>query len=668
MRGDEFFTGVSKRPPFTKLHPRVGAFLKGYFAREKVIPFGDRFVVNTNFPPYPSAAFDNLAEQFGQLGDAATRRLYSVTLAVTNRCPFNCWHCYNAGRSQVDTPLAALKNLAGELQDLGAVMVTLTGGEPLQRDDLAEIARAFDARSCLVLGTTGAGLTPERARELRNSGVFAVGISLDSDLETEHDRLRGRTGAFRTALKALQVARENGLYPYVVSVATREFLQRPRFLPFLRFAASVGALEVHLLEPSATGKLAGQTDVLLTAAERRQLFDYQGEVARQDDLPILSAFSYLESPEAFGCGAGLTHLYIDGSGEVCPCNLVPLSFGNLTHQPFQQILDRMGRHFCRPRTGCVGRLLAKQFPAVGLPTRPEKSEAICERHLPRVHALPTFFCIRDEVQGEEVGAPELRAAYNRVHGDYDEFWLSAAARPVDDLVEKMRWRGSETVFEAGCGTGYATAQLARRSARVVAVDLSEAMLAEARARIRSQGISNVRFVAGDALATLATEGRFDRIFSSWVLGYILLADFFKAASQALTQGGQLAFIVHKENSPREPLEIFAELVVEEPTALRKRVAFDFPRDQNHVRTLLIAAGLEVQRLWEDRIVFQYDSAEKVLEHLLKSGAGTAFYDAIDPARRDVLTARFLHRLTQRQEQGTNFDVCHEYVACVAGKP
>ena len=131
--------------------------------------------------------------------------------------------------------------------------------------------------------------------------------------------------------------------------------------------------------------------MLLSAAERQQLFDYQSEVAQQDDLPILSAFAYLESPEAFGCGAGLTHLYIDGSGEVCPCNLVPLSFGNLTQQPFQQILDRMGRHFCRPRTGCVGRLLVKQFPSVGLPTCPETSEAVCQDHLPRVHALPRSF-------------------------------------------------------------------------------------------------------------------------------------------------------------------------------------------------------------------------------------------------------------------------------------
>ena len=113
MRGDEFFQSIAKRPPFTKLHPRVGGFLKEYFAKEKVVAFGDRFVVNTHFPPFPSPAFDRMAEQFAQLGNAATRRLYSVTLAVTNRCPFNCWHCYNAGRSQHDTASARVTQPGG---------------------------------------------------------------------------------------------------------------------------------------------------------------------------------------------------------------------------------------------------------------------------------------------------------------------------------------------------------------------------------------------------------------------------------------------------------------------------------------------------------------------------------------------------------------------------
>ena len=66
-----------------------------YLEQKRVVRFGERFVVNTHFPPYPSPAFANLAEGFRLLGDADERRLYSVTLAGTNRCPFKCWHCYS---------------------------------------------------------------------------------------------------------------------------------------------------------------------------------------------------------------------------------------------------------------------------------------------------------------------------------------------------------------------------------------------------------------------------------------------------------------------------------------------------------------------------------------------------------------------------------------------
>jgi protein-L-isoaspartate O-methyltransferase len=313
----------------------------------------------------------------------------------------------------------------------------------------------------------------------------------------------------------------------------------------------------------------------------------------------------------------------------------------------------------------VGRLLVKKFPRAGLPAAPETSDVICQQHLPREHAVPAFFRIRDEVQGKEVGAPELRDAYDRVHRDYDEFWLVAAAKPTEELVNKMRWSGQETVFEAGCGTGYATGLLAHRAGQVVAVDISEAMQTEARARIQSQGCANVRFVAGDARGALNAAASFDRVFSSWVLGYIPLVPFFAAARRALKTGGQLGFVVHRENSPREALEIFAELVAEAPSVLRKRVAFDFPRDTGHVRALLQDAGFEIRALWQDSIVFRYGSAEQVLEHLLKSGAGTAFHDAIDPVHRPALTKRFLQEIALRHAPGTDFEVRHEYVACVA---
>jgi len=666
MRGHEFFIEVARRPPFTKLHPRVAAFFKDYLAREKVVRFDGRFVVNTHFPPYPSRAFDRLAEGFARLGDATQRRLYSVTIAVTNRCPFDCWHCYNAGRDQVDPPLDAFRRLVVALADLGAVMITLTGGEPLGRPDLEDIARLFDDRFCVIIGTTGAGLTADRARRLREAGVFGVGISLDALDEAEHDRLRGRKGAFASARDALRVAGESGLYPYVVSVATGSFLEPRHFESFLHFAGQCGAREVHLLEPSATGKLAGRTDLLLSVEQRRQILNFQQRVAADDDMPILSSYAYLESPEAFGCGAGLTHLYIDGSGEVCPCQLVPLSFGNITCEPLAGILDRMAHHFRTPRATCVGRLLANHIAAEHWPTPPDVSEDVCRRCLPPTPARPRFFETLSQAQAE-VGRAELRAVYDEVHADYDKFWLGQAGRPIVELIDTLTWRGDERVFEAGCGTGFATTCLAERAGRVLAVDISENMLAHARQRLGPWDGGRVELVVGDALEVLAARGSFDLVFSSWVLGYIPLKSFFSVANAALARGGRLAFIVHKENSPREPLEIFAELVARDPTVLAKRVAFDFPRDADHVRAEITAAGLEVKQLWEGQVVFRFDHPEGLLEHLLRSGAGTAFYDAVDPGRRADLRQDFLHRAADRCRSENGYEVRHEYVACISAK-
>jgi MoaA/NifB/PqqE/SkfB family radical SAM enzyme/SAM-dependent methyltransferase len=666
QRGDEFFTTLASRPPFSRLDPALAAFFKDYLSHEKAVPFGNRTVINSHFPPYPSRAFESFLEQFFDLGKSGPkRRLYSVTLAVTNRCGYRCWHCYNAGRSQKDMSLEALCGVAAQLQGLGAVCITLSGGEPLLRADLEDIVGAFDDRSCLVLNTTGDGLTPTRARALRERGLFAAGISLDSADEAEHDRLRDRPGAFRAALDALRTAGSAGLYPYVVSVATREFLQPDRFRRFSRFVEGAGAREIHLLEPTPAGRLAGRSDVVLADAERELLVQYQREAAARDDGPVLSSFAYLESDGAFGCGAGLTHLYIDGSGEVCPCNLVPLSFGNVGREGLRAALDRMGKIFRLPRLGCIGRLVAGHLPPGAVPAPPEVSEAVCARCLPREHPLPRFFRAREEAAARRgVGSEELRDAYDRVHGNYDASWLSEAAGPVNDLVDRMAPAGALRVFEAGCGTGYGTVRLFARldpAGPYLAVDLSKGMIEEARRRLEAAGLRGVRFETGDALEALRRGGPYDLVFTSWVLGYIPLRSFFAAAAGALAPGGRLAFVVHHENSPREPLEIFSRLVAEDPSVLRMRVDFDFPRDKAHVRAAIEAAELEVIDLWDGTITFRCASPAAVLEHLLTSGAGTAYYDALDPARRPSLERRFIEDLGARHAGAQEIPVAHDYI-------
>ena len=669
MKGTDFFVKVLREPPFSEMHPKVGAFFKDYLEHEKVVKFNGGYVMNTHFPPYPSPAFDKMASHFNMIGDAGDRHLMSVTLAVTNRCMYDCWHCYNAGRSQQDMPLSVLKDLASQLQDLGVVDVTLSGGEPMLRPDLAEIAGAFDESVHIALNTTGVHLTKKKAEALRDNGVFCLGVSVDSIDPKEHDRMRGKDGAFETALYGLEIAAAAGLYPYIISVATHDFLEPERFYRFMQFASDNGALEVHLLEPSPSGKLKGRTDLLLGIDDKKRIQQYQNEIAQRDDLPILSSLAYIEGPGTFGCGAGLTHLYIDGSGEVCPCNFVPLSFGNVTEEPLTAILERMGCHFRKPRTSCIGHTMAKHMKGAHTPLTKEESAELCSKHLPEKHPLPRFFELRAEAL-DEVGVEDLKTSYNQVHEDYDSFWLSEAGKPIEELIERLSINGNERVFEAGCGTGFATALLGERlneSGSLKAVDISQGMLSQARARLKARQIENAHLVCADALDVMPINAGLDLVFSSWVLGYIPLKPFFAASGRALKDGGRLAFIVHKEDSPREALDIFWQLVGEDPGALEKKVVFDFPKDAEHLKSKLKAEGLQVDKLWDGKITFTYDSPQEVLDHLLRSGAGTVFYGAVAPDKREHLQKRFMEELVSRNNGRANFEVVHEYFSCVACK-
>src|SRR6185295_18763031 len=109
-----------------------------------------------------------------------------VAWNLTRRCNLECVHCYiSAGPSETATAeltTAEGLRLAAEILAVNpAPMFILSGGEPLLRDDLAEIARFASSRGAtVVIGTNGTLLTAERISELKNAGVTGFAISVDS--------------------------------------------------------------------------------------------------------------------------------------------------------------------------------------------------------------------------------------------------------------------------------------------------------------------------------------------------------------------------------------------------------------------------------------------------------------------------------------------------------
>ncbi|SHN70814.1 12,18-didecarboxysiroheme deacetylase [Desulfovibrio litoralis] len=139
-----------------------------------------------------------------------------VVWNMTRRCNLKCVHCYaqaldeNAANSE-ELNTTQAKEMINDLASYGAPVMLFSGGEPLVRKDLVELAQhATDKGMRAVISTNGTLITKEKAKELKAVGLSYVGISLDGT-EDVHDHFRGVKGAFKKALQGIENCQAEGL-------------------------------------------------------------------------------------------------------------------------------------------------------------------------------------------------------------------------------------------------------------------------------------------------------------------------------------------------------------------------------------------------------------------------------------------------------------------------
>jgi sulfatase maturation enzyme AslB (radical SAM superfamily) len=190
---------IEKRLPYITLVK----FLYEWLRSEQFSRHNGQWILNSFFPPMPSAAFNRL---FTNL--ITHNRKYnpvSVFCSVTNRCPYNCWHCSADGRKGDDLTTGEWKKIIRELNGAGLGIIGFTGGEPLLRKDLPEIVtEAVNGGAHTILFTSGFGLTDNVAERLKESGLYSMCISIDSVIEDKHNSKRGNSAAFNSAVEAIQ--------------------------------------------------------------------------------------------------------------------------------------------------------------------------------------------------------------------------------------------------------------------------------------------------------------------------------------------------------------------------------------------------------------------------------------------------------------------------------
>ncbi len=316
-------------------------------------------------------------------------RAYSVSWNLTQRCNLECAHCYLSASAGADTrgelTTEECRRIVDEIAEVNPnVFLILTGGEPLLRRDIFDIAGyAAEKQFTVVLGTNGVLLREPEARLMRERGVLGASISLDSTDRKRHDAFRHQAGAWDGALRATRVLQDAGLdFSLHMSVTDWNADEIPAMIDL---AKELGARVLNFFFLVRTGRGRDITDIDPQAYERilTYLAKVQGvgsgppggtirrmlgmapataptdfedpwstPVGRAGDLLIrakcaphfrriiyqIDSGSALLRNYAHGsCPAGKHYCRITPTADVTPCPYMPVSAGNLREVRFPDI-------------------------------------------------------------------------------------------------------------------------------------------------------------------------------------------------------------------------------------------------------------------------------------------------------------------------------------------
>ncbi len=291
---------------------------------KKFMKVSNRFYAGYSIPGWPSKAFNRYVKrQFMRMEQTDETTLHTLIFGVTKKCGFQCEHCYEW--NNLNKPETLSKNdlvtIVERFHQLGITQVQLSGGEPLNRlDDILHLLLNSPQGIDYWLYTTGYSLTSEKARLLKKAGLTGITISLDHHEEEKHDHFRGVKGAYKRALNAVALSKNEGLAVCFSLCATKEFISAYNLHKYAQLATQCGVAFIQILEPRPVGHYTGM-DVTLTT-ENCQMLDRFYETVNYNPFykssPIIAYHGYYG--RRMGCsGSGIDYVFVDTDGDIHNC-------------------------------------------------------------------------------------------------------------------------------------------------------------------------------------------------------------------------------------------------------------------------------------------------------------------------------------------------------------
>lgn len=212
-----------------------------------------------------------------KLVDASKRPIPVVVWNSTLKCNLKCIHCYaNAGSKSEELSTEEAIAFIDDLASMGVPVLLFSGGEPLLRHDIFELAAHASKRIACSLSTNGTLITPEIAEKLKNAGFSYIGVSIDG-LEETNDRFRGVKGAFKRAFEGLMNAKDAGMMTGIRFTVTKYNLKDVPAVVDMLAENEIPRFCLYHLVPS--GRASFEDDI--SVKERRELIDWLIEKALQ---------------------------------------------------------------------------------------------------------------------------------------------------------------------------------------------------------------------------------------------------------------------------------------------------------------------------------------------------------------------------------------------------
>ena len=291
-----------------------------------------------------------------------------VAWEVTRSCNLACIHCrassmHGPYEGELSTDQAF--RLVDDIAAFSKPVIILTGGEPLLREDIYDIAAYGNKKGLrMVLATNGTLVTEEIAGKMIEAGIQRVSISIDGMDTQSHDAFRNVPGAFMGALAGIEAMKKAGLEFQINTTITKANLNHLEGIMDLAIKIGAAAHHIFLLVPTGRGKEMAEQAISPDAYEKTLNWFYDTSLNCPIQLKATCAPHYYRiyhqrgkekgsrdteygakerkavSPlhtMTRGCLGGVSFCFISHTGQVQPCGYLELDCGQTKENGFKDI-------------------------------------------------------------------------------------------------------------------------------------------------------------------------------------------------------------------------------------------------------------------------------------------------------------------------------------------